>query len=69
MISSLRFKRAAGFEEAKKIRKNETEDIVGRFGVISPNRITIHNYPVSHPITSFNASVVYEEKDETLALC
>ena len=68
MISSLRFKRAAGFEEAKKIRKNETEDLVGRFGVISPNRITIHNYPVSHPITSFNASVVYEEEDETLKL-
>ena len=47
MIASLRFKRAIGSEEAKRIRRNETEDIVRRYGVISPNRITIHNYPVS----------------------
>jgi len=66
VIASLRFKRAIGSEEAKRIRKNETEDIVRRYGVISPNRITIHNYPVSHPITAFNASITYDEEEDVL---
>jgi len=68
VIASLRFKRAIGSEEAKRIRRNETEDIVRRYGVISPNRITIHNYPVSHPITAFNASVTYDEEEDVLKL-
>jgi len=68
VIASLRFKRAIGFDEAKGIRRNETEDIVRRYGVISPNRITIHNYPVSHPITAFNASVIYDEEEDVLKI-
>ena len=62
------FKKAEGFEEAVKIRTPVTNDIIARFGVISPNRILIHDYPLSHPLAAFNASAVYNQKDEVLEL-
>jgi len=68
MSRSIEFEKAAGCEEASKIRVPEAEDIVCRFGVVSPNRIAIHDYPLSHPLAAFNASVIYDPRDEVLEL-
>jgi len=68
MSSSTAFKKALGCEEASKLRTPEVNDIVYRFGVISPNRIAIHDYPLSHPLAAFNGSVLYDSKNETLDL-
>jgi len=62
------FRKAEGCEEASKIRTPDVNDIVCRFGVISPNRIAIHDYPLSHPLAAFNASVLYDPKKEVLEL-
>ncbi|HDD40257.1 MAG TPA: glycosidase [Nitrososphaeria archaeon] len=62
------FAKAEGCEEASKLRIPEVNDIVSRFGVISPNRIAIHDYPLSHPLAAFNAGVIYDHKDEVLEL-
>ena len=62
------FRKAEGCEEASKIRTPDVNDIVCRFGVISPNRIAIHDYPLSHPLAAFNASALYDPKKEVLEL-
>lgn len=62
------FEKADGFEEAIRLRTPVTDDIVARFGVISPNRILIHDYPLSHPLTAFNASVIYSQRDDVLEI-
>ena len=67
-LSKAGFRKAIGSEEAERLRRNETDDIVCRFGVISPNRITMHNYPVTNPLTAFNASVSYDPEEESLAV-
>lgn len=66
MAGRLEFARAEGCEEAIRLRSPETEDIVTRFGVISPNRILINNYPISHPLAAFNASAIYDPGDDCL---
>ena len=62
------FPRAPGFAEAEGIRRFECHDIVARSGVISADRILLQNYPIAHPISAFNASVIYDEEDEELKL-
>jgi len=62
------FRKAEGFEEVARVRSQATDDIVARFGVVSPNRILIHDYPLSHPLASFNASAIYDQKDEALEI-
>ena len=67
-VERLRFPEAIGAKEAREIRRYETEDIVTRFGVISPERIILNNYPVSNPASIFNASVIYNHEDDTLRI-
>ena len=67
-VERLRFPEAIGAKEAREIRRYETEDIVTRFGVISPERIILNNYPVSSPASIFNASVIYNHEDDTLRI-
>ncbi len=66
MAKALEFKKAEGCEEAIRLRTPVTDDIVSRFGVISPNRVLIHDYPILHPLTAFNASVIFLPKEEYL---
>lgn len=62
------FEEAVGCREAQKIREFKTNDIVVRLGVISPNRVHLNNYPIDNPITVFNPSMYYDEKEEILHL-
>jgi len=62
------FNEATGCKEAYDIRKFETNDIVVRLGVISPNRVHLNNYPIEKPITIFNASLHYDGKEEIMRL-
>ncbi len=55
------FRKAEGFEEVSRLRKMKTNDIVHRIGVLSPNRIFIHNYPISNPSALFNPSLIIDE--------
>ena len=64
----LTFREIRGCNEATKIRRFETKDIVERLGVISPNRIHLNNYPIDNPITIFNASLTYEREEDQLIL-
>ncbi len=66
MAKEPEFEKAEGCEEAIRLRTPVTDDIVARFGVISPNRILIHDYPIPHPLTAFNASAVFQPKEESL---
>ncbi|OYT40787.1 MAG: glycosidase [Desulfurococcales archaeon ex4484_58] len=52
-----RFSFIEGGLEARDKRVFDVNDIVVRAGVISPDRIYLHNYPIQHPISAFNASV------------
>ncbi len=56
------FPKALGFEDARKIRRFETRDIVRRLGVLSPNRVFINNYPASTPPVIFNPSLLVEDE-------
>ncbi len=49
--------------EASRKRVFNVDDIVIRAGVLSPNRILLHNYPIRHPISAFNASAVEQDED------
>jgi len=60
------FPKAIGYSEARKTRIFAVNDIVIRAGVISPDRIILHNYPTGHPISAFNAGAIYDEKEEAL---
>ncbi len=62
------FAEAEGSREAEKIRENTTEDIVVRHGVITPDRIILHNYPISSPTTLFNPSIIYNPEEESLTI-
>ena len=50
----MRFPLAEGAIEATAKRVPEVNDIVVRSGVLSPNRVVLHNYPISNPIAVFN---------------
>ena len=52
---------AAGGEEASRIRRFETRDIVRRLGVLAPDRVFINNYPIRNPAAVFNPSVLLED--------
>jgi len=65
---AVKFPEAVGLKEALEIRREEVRDMVARFGVISPDRVILHNYPVSSPVSVFNASVTYDEKEEALEI-
>ncbi|WFO75831.1 glycosidase [Desulfurococcaceae archaeon MEX13E-LK6-19] len=62
------YSRAYGFEEALKIRRPATNDMAIRMGVISPDRIILHNYPIGNPISAFNAGAVYLQEIDALKL-
>ncbi len=51
-------------KEIPKIRKFETKDIVRRLGFVSPSRIYLKNYPISTPVSLFNAA--FHLKNEEL---
>lgn len=55
-------------DEAGRVRVYETEEVVARFGVISPDRVILHNYPVSSPASVFNASVAYDPGEDVLRI-
>jgi len=57
-----------GFHEALRLRKPETNDIVVRAGVISPDRIMLHNYPIANPVTAFNPGLHYSRSLDLLEL-
>lgn len=57
------FKKAAGFEEVRRVRRFGTKDIVKRLGVITPKHVVLRNYPVENPTAIFNAAVVVERGD------
>ena len=57
-----------GFNEALKVRKPVTNDIVIRAGVISPDRIMLHNYPIANPVTAFNPGLHYSKAFNGLEL-
>ncbi len=44
--------------QASETRIFETRDIVRRMGIIPPTHIHIRNYPMSNPVTAFNASMI-----------
>ncbi len=46
-----------GGAEATGKRVAEVNDIVVRAGVISPDRVMLHNYPINNPISIFNPSI------------
>ena len=58
------FPRAIGVDEVNKFRKNEDLDIVKRLGFLKPEKIIIENYPISRPVTIFNASILIDSKEE-----
>ena len=68
MAGVSKFPQAQGSNEVKVLRRNNTEDIIDRLGVISPDRVILHNYPISHPISIFNASCLLEEGDGELRI-
>ena len=68
MTSQQNYPSVTGFKEALNIRKSETNDIVVRAGVISPDRIILHNYPMANPVTAFNAGLSYMPKEDVLRL-
>ncbi|RLG93439.1 glycosidase [Archaeoglobales archaeon] len=44
-------------------RENKTNDIVKRLCVITANRVHLKRYPVDNPVTIFNPSFIFEEKE------
>jgi len=57
-----------GFKEALRLRGSFTNDIVIRAGVISPDRIMLHNYPIANPVTAFNPGLHYSKSLDALEL-
>jgi predicted GH43/DUF377 family glycosyl hydrolase len=47
-------------------RRNETEDIVKRLGVITADKVHLLNHPAENPVTVFNPSLIL--KNETIHL-
>ncbi len=58
------FRKAAGFEEVRRVRRFRTNDIVRRLGVITPKHVVLRNYPVENPTAIFNAAVTVGPGDE-----
>lgn len=58
MIRESYFPKAVGFDEAGRVRRFETRDIVRRLGVISPDRVFINNYPIACPVAVFNPTLM-----------
>ena len=52
------FRKAVGMEDAEKLRKFKTVDIVRRLGVLSPDRTYLNNYPIRNPTAVFNPAIV-----------
>lgn len=63
-----KYPKAQGFKEAIKLRRQATNDMAIRMGVISPDRVILHNYPIGNPISAFNAGAIYVEDEEELKL-
>ncbi len=57
------FGKAMGLEEALKIRKYSTRDLVKRLGVLGRDRVVVHDYPLRHPVAVFNPSLSLEVMD------
>ena len=55
------FSKAVGFNDAPKLRRFETTDIVRRLGVITPRKVVLKNYPVENPTAVFNAAVTVKD--------
>ncbi len=62
------FAEADGSREAAEIRGDSVEDMVTRHGVITPDRLILHNYPISNPTTIFNPSIIYDPGEELLTI-
>ncbi len=48
------------------VRKNKTNDIVKRIGVISPNKLFLRNLPIEHPVASFNPGMIFNDDTDCL---
>ncbi len=55
------FSKSHGYREAVSRRLFKTNDIVGRVGVISCNRVFVNNYPITNPVAVFNPSMIVRE--------
>ena len=53
----VKFPLVTGGAEASSKRVAEVNDIVVRAGVISPDRVILHNYPINNPISVFNPTI------------
>lgn len=62
------YPKAMGSEEVLKIRRPGVNDIATRMGVISPDRIILHNYPRGNPVSAFNAGAIYSREDDALRM-
>ncbi|MFQ6051264.1 MAG: glycosidase [Candidatus Hydrothermarchaeota archaeon] len=47
-------------------RKNETNDIVKRKGIITANRVHLTKYPIDNPVAIFNPSIITENDKITI---
>lgn len=52
-----KFSMVMGGAEASSKRVAEVNDIVVRAGVIGPDHVILHNYPINNPISVFNPSI------------
>lgn len=46
--------------EAREKRGPRTVDIVKRLGVLTPDKVHMKNYPIDHPTTVFNPTMLIE---------